>query len=152
MACGHQPCVITMKTKTYRVSREEKQHIIDRIAHEMELRNEIVFAYVYGSLAEDADLPVHDIDVGVHVSGIGKEAAAWYAQELAQALCKKAGMPVDVRVVNFAPVPFLYHVIRGVPVFSRDEDVRTRIVEQTIRQYLDMKPLIRRGIQEAFAA
>jgi uncharacterized protein YutE (UPF0331/DUF86 family) len=37
------------------------------------------------------------------------------------ALTRIAGYPVDVRIINQAPVPFLFHVLRGQPLIVRDE-------------------------------
>jgi predicted nucleotidyltransferase len=141
-----------MKTKTYRLSVQEKARMTDLLTDELKNRSEIAFAYVYGSFAENDDLPVHDIDIGVHVSGVSDSGATPYALELASALSQKAGMPVHVAVINYAPAPFLYHVVRGKAVFTRDDDLRSRVVEHAIRRYLDIKPLLRKGIKEAFAA
>lgn len=57
---------------------------------------------------------------------------------------------MDVRVLNLAPVLFVYHVIRGVLIFVRNEELRVRVVEETVGRYLDLKPVIHRGIREAF--
>ena len=141
-----------MKTKKYYPSEGEKEFIVKQLADAVKDRSEVVFAYVYGSFTEEADVPVHDIDVGLYVTGINKETATRYSLDMAYALSKKAGMPVDVRVLNFAPIPFLYHVIRGSAFFVRDEDLMSQVVESAVRRYLDLKPFIRRGIKEAFAA
>ena len=141
-----------MKTKTYHLSHEKKELLINRLADAVKDRKDVVFAYVYGSFAEGTDVIVHDIDVGVYVTGINKEAATRYSLDMAYELGKKAEMPVDVTVLNFAPISFLYHVIRGFAFFVRDEDLMSQVVENTVRRYLDLKPLIRRGIKEAFAA
>ncbi len=141
-----------MSKKSYSFSQDEKQGIIKRIDDDLQPRAEIVFAYVYGSFVEVTDTPIHDIDVGVYVTGIKKEASAQYAVDMAQTLGRKAKLPVDVFVLNFAPLSFLYHVFRGSLLFTRDEDIRTQIVEDTVRRYLDMKFLVQRGVKEAFAA
>jgi predicted nucleotidyltransferase len=57
---------------------------------------------------------------------------------------------VDSRVLNFAPASFLYHVIRGKLIFEREEEVSANFTERTIQRYLDLKPLVYRGIKEAF--
>ena len=57
---------------------------------------------------------------------------------------------MDVRILNLAPLSFLYHVIRGKLIFEKDEEIRVRVVEQTIARYLDLKPIIWKGIKEAF--
>lgn len=121
---------------------------MEHLAGILSKREEIVFAYVFGSFAED--LPFHDIDVGIYLTEIMEEQVTPYTLALGQILSSSLRIPVDVRLLNFAPVSFLYHVIRGKRVFERDEKIRTQVVEQTIQKYLDLKPLIRIGVKEAF--
>ncbi len=139
-----------MKRKTYRLTHEDRQKVLERLSAAIERRKDIQFAYAYGSFAED--LPYHDIDVGVYLAAVEQGSTVRYAVELAGELEKVVHFPVDVRVLNSAPVLFLFHVVRGLVIFERDEDLRAEIVEQTVRRYLDIKPFIRRGIKEAFAA
>jgi predicted nucleotidyltransferase len=139
-----------MKQKIYRLTDEEKQWMLKRLAGSLERRDDVLFAYAYGSFAED--IPFHDIDVGVYVSNIDQASALEYAVELMGELEGKVRVPIDVRILNFAPVLFLYHVVRGLLIFERDADLRADITERTVRKYLDIKPFIRRGIKEAFAA
>src|SRR5712691_5437124 len=58
---------------------------------------------------------------------------------------------VDVRILNAAPVPFLYHVLKGQILVSREEERLASVMEDTIRRYLDIAPLLRHYTQEAFA-
>lgn len=58
---------------------------------------------------------------------------------------------VDLRVVNNAPVSFLFHVLRGHPLLVRDERVLADLIERTARTYHDRAPLLRRATREAFA-
>jgi hypothetical protein len=139
-----------MKHKIYRLTDEEKQSVLKRLAGSLERRDDILFAYAYGSFAED--MPFHDIDVGVYVSHVDQASVLEYAVELAGKLEEEAHVPIDVRILNFAPVLFLFHVLRGLLIFERDADLRADITEQTVRKYLDIKPFIRKGIKEAFAA
>jgi hypothetical protein len=71
---------------------------------------------------------------------------------LARLLNSGLKIPVDVRILNLAPVTFLYHVIQGILIHERNEDLRTHFVERTIQKYLDMKHLIHKAAKEAFAA
>lgn len=121
-----------------------------QIAELLKDREEVIFAYTYGSFPEGA--PFHDIDLGVFTSGISEKDAINYMLDLAQRLSEEVRMPLDVRVLNFAPVTFLYHVIQGDLVLDSDEEIRSRFVEQVIRKYLDLKPRIRMAIKEAFAS
>jgi uncharacterized protein len=74
-----------------------------------------------------------------------------YVADLTQRLAGFVPFPIDVRILNDAPVSFLYHVLIGRPIHIQDEDVLTNLMEQTVRQYLDMAPLLRQSTREAFA-
>jgi hypothetical protein len=137
------------KNKLFILSDDEKGEIINRLAGYMENRQEISFAYIFGSFIDD--IPFHDIDVGVYVSEINIESATDYALDLELFLNNALRIPTEVKVLNYAPVSFLYHVIRGRLIFERDEDTRASFMENTIRVYLDIKHLIHRSTKEAFA-
>jgi hypothetical protein len=137
-----------MKQKVLILGEDEKRPLIEQLAAALRNRDEVMFAYIYGSFAEG--LAFHDIDVGVYTLEITEEESTNYSLILGQMLSKELQVPVDIRVLNFAPVSFLYEVIRGNLIFERNEEIRIRVVEQTIQRYLDLKPMILRGIKEAF--
>lgn len=137
-----------MKQKTFILNREQREELIKRLERGLRDREEIAFAYLYGSFAED--LSFHDIDVGIYLSGIEQEESTSYGLALSQTLSREVQVPVDVRVLNFAPVPFVYQVIRGMLMIDRNEELRVHVVEETVRKYLDLKPMIHKGIKEAF--
>jgi hypothetical protein len=66
------------------------------------------------------------------------------------ALTRITGYPVDVRIINQAPVPFLFHVLRGRPLIVRDEQHLADLIESTARTYHDRAPLTRQAVREAF--
>lgn len=137
-----------MKQKVLILGEDEKRPLIEQLAAALQNRDEVMFAYIYGSFNEG--LAFHDIDVGVYISEITEGESTNYSLTLGQMLSKELQVPVDIRVLNFAPVSFLYEVIRGNLIFERNEEIRIRVVEQTIQRYLDLKPMILRGIKEAF--
>lgn len=137
-----------MRPKVFRLSQAKRQQFGKRLAELLKDHEEIVFACLYGSFAEN--LPFHDIDLGIYTLGIKQEESTFYSLALSKGLSKEVQIPVDVRVLNFAPVLFVYHVIRGQLIFDRNEELRALFVEQAIRKYLDLKPVIYRSIKEAF--
>jgi hypothetical protein len=137
-----------MRRKVYRFSQEERERLIGHLLGILENHGEVVFSYVFGSFAEGE--PFHDIDIGIYLSDITNEQSTPYSLALSQDLSTRLQVPADVRILNFAPVSFLYHVIRGRLVSERNKEIRLRIVERTIQRYLDLKPIIRRGVKEAF--
>jgi len=110
----------------------------------------VVFAYLYGSFVEGG--PFRDVDVGVYVEAAEPGQASAKALDLSGRLSDRAGLPVDVRVLNGAPVPFLFHVFRGQLLVCRDDDRLETLLEDTARRYLDIEPLLRRATKDAFAA
>ena len=137
-----------MKRKAYQLGREGKEKLIEHLRDFLRSRDEVVFAYVFGSFLEEETF--HDIDIGIYLSEIPQEESTQYGLALSQTLSSNLRIPVDARVLNFAPVSFLYHVIRGKLIIERDEELSTTLVEQTIQRYLDLKPLVYRGMKEAF--
>jgi hypothetical protein len=59
---------------------------------------------------------------------------------------------MDARILNVAPLSFLYHVLRGRLLYCRDDAVLSEVMERAVSRYLDLAPLVRRGTVEAFAA
>ncbi len=84
------------------------QHLIGRL--------EILFAVLYGS-AVDSEI-FRDLDVGIMVdrARVPADSSLDYAFELSARLEKSLHFPVDVRVLNDAPLPFRYNVSRGIPL------------------------------------
>jgi len=128
---------------------KEREMIICRLTNFIKGRQEISFAYIYGSFVEG--IPFHDIDLGIYVSGIEEKDATMYSLELAEEISRVERIPVDIRVLNYAPLLFLYHVFKGYLVFERDEALRIDISNKTVLRYLDIKPMIYKGIKEAFS-
>ncbi|ODS33456.1 MAG: nucleotidyltransferase [Candidatus Scalindua rubra] len=137
-----------MKKKIYNLSPKERCRVLEFLGDFFKDRKEVMFAYVYGSFVED--MPFSDIDVGVYISGILEEEATQYTLNLGQMLENDARYPIDIRVLNFAPVSFLYYVIKGRLVYERNDDLRVQVAERVILKYLDLKPMIKKGIKEAF--
>jgi predicted nucleotidyltransferase len=135
--------------RLHQIDERERTRIEQCIASELAADPGVLFGYLYGSFAESQ--PFHDIDVGVHLATIHADKATPAALVLAQRMSERTRKPVDVRILNLAPVSFVYHVLRGQLVFCRDAAVLGEVMERTISRYLDIAPLLRWGTREAFA-
>lgn len=130
----------------HRLDDAELGRLADALRRELELCQDIAFAYLYGSILDP--LGFRDVDVAVWTS------AAWPRHadlDLAVRLASRAAVPVDVRIVNDAPRSFLFHVLRGRPLVVRDEHLLADLIERTAREYHDLAPLRRVATREAFA-
>ena len=115
----------------------------------LEAEPDLEFAWLHGSFLASGDF--HDIDVGVHLDATTEERFQ-RGLELAVRLDRETGFPVDVRVLNDAPVTFLFHVFReGRLLLSRNDERLAGLMERTVREYLDMEPLLRRATIEAYS-
>ncbi len=146
---------MNMEPKYFQMSPAEKQQAVETIKNALMSKEEIEFAFIYGSFSDESggsNLPFHDIDVGVYVTGMDEKESVYYGFEVSGELSSLVNVSVDVRVINFAPVMFLFHVIRGQLIVDKDEDARCALMEDVTRRYLDMKPLFHRAIKEAYGS
>jgi uncharacterized protein len=133
-------------SRVYRLAAEAREGVLAALTRELALRHEVSFAYVFGSFLQ-AD-GFRDIDVAVWMTGTDRRADL----DLAAALSRVAGFPVDVRRANEAPLSFLFHILRGRLLVVNDERLLADAIERTARMYHDQAPLARRATRDAFAA
>ncbi|MBI4588661.1 MAG: nucleotidyltransferase domain-containing protein [Candidatus Rokubacteria bacterium] len=126
--------------------------MIDHLRRQLEGRPEILCAYLHGSFLKGD--PYRDIDVAVWVDPTrrGARSRAQYALDLSVALHVALRCPVDVQVLNDAPLAFRYHALNGHPLVVRDwewlDEVRARIWDD----YFDFAPFARQYLREALGA
>lgn len=129
------------KFKYYELSPKEKAKLIESLYKELRPIDGVVFAYIHGGFVERSFF--RDIDIAVWVKDPKK--AFYYTVSLSASLETRIGYPIDLHVLNEAPLPLKYHVFtRGKLLFSRDEILRTIIIDETLRRYIDFKELARR--------
>ncbi len=58
------------------------------------------------------------------------------------------GQPVDVRVLNDAPVAFRYHATNGLPLVVQEPERRDEFRAQTWDAYFDFLPFARQYLRE----
>lgn len=115
--------------RTYTLTIDEKQEIIATLKAELQQDARIIFAYVYGSFV-DQEMPYfRDIDIGIYVDKVSVNQFMDYAINLSLALesvLKK--YPIDVVILNDAPLNLVFKITQGELLFIRDEDLWTDFV------------------------
>ena len=136
--------------RQFRAGPDERERIRRTLVTVLESVPDVEFAWLHGSfLAADK---FRDIDIGVHLSATA-EVRVQRGLELAVRLDQEIGFPIDVRVLNDAPVTFLFHVFReGRLLLSRNDEGLADLMERTVREYLDAAPLLRQATIEAYGA
>jgi uncharacterized protein len=139
-----------MKTVLHTIRPEQREDVLAKLRVELAKVSWLRFAYVYGSVLESDR--VHDVDVGVFLDDPIVAQQMNMMDTLSVTLSAAVGFPVDIRVLNEVPLPFLYHVLRGRLLLCRDETFLTDMLEDVARRYLDLAPFLRNGTKDAFAA
>jgi len=111
-------------------------------------RDDVVFAYLHGSFVQGEEF--RDVDVAVFLAGgsVRLHDDVEYEISLSLKLEKKLGLPVDVKILNNAPLGFRYHASRGTLLLTRDESARESFLNRTWSQYFDFLPLSRIYLEE----
>ncbi|MGZ8383286.1 MAG: nucleotidyltransferase domain-containing protein [Nitrospira sp.] len=139
-----------MKTPLHTIRPEQREDVLAKLRVELAKTSGLRFAYVYGSVLESDR--IHDVDVGIFFDVPMVAQQMNMMDALSVTLSAAVGFPVDIRVLNEAPLPFLYHVLRGRLLLCRDETFLTDMLEDVARRYLDLAPFLRNGTKDAFAA
>ena len=129
------------------ISQQQKQSIIKGIASRLKKRKNIIFAYIFGSFAQEEKFS--DIDIGVFVSEKISQEPLNYEFDLEEEIQSFTHLPVDVRIINHAPLSFVYHVIKeGILIIDKDAGKRADFEGIIFKKYLDFAFFRRRYLKE----
>ena len=131
-----------LEQRLRRLDRLGRIRIIDSLRDALRADDRVVFAYIHGSiLSEEA---VRDIDLAVWLQP-GVDPLGYILAEGLK-LEEMVGVPVDIHVLNEAPIPFRYTVYtRGTPILVRDEYLHEVEVVKTILAYSVLQLLRRKA-------
>jgi len=119
------------------------------LARILSSRPEILFAYLHGSVLTGGNPRDIDVAVFLRLESPAADDPIETAIELSLYVEKRIGLiPVDVKVLNGAPVAFQFAAVSGRLIFSQDEDRRVDFLASTWGEYFDFKPLADRYLRE----
>ena len=128
-----------------------KEARLEQLKDHLYQKDEIIFAYIYGSVARNQDTRLSDIDLAIYIGEDKKPAAGpfGYRSDLIAELQPLAGNAIDLIILNEAPNLLAYHVFKeGNLLFNKDPDLRTRVHAKTVDKYLDFLPMLK--VQEKY--
>ena len=104
----------------------------------------IVCGYVYGSVARGEARSASDIDIAVLYAQEPPPTLDGLGLELGYTLERLLGKPVDLVILNRAPLDLIHRVLRdGVLVCESDPSARIRFEVQARSAYFDLLPYLR---------
>jgi predicted nucleotidyltransferase len=132
---------------------------MDPAAIENRLRNffaqaggpEIAAAYLFGSVARGTAGPGSDVDLGLLYTDDPPRTLAGLGLDLENDLERLLELPVQVVVLNRAPVDLVVRVLRdGKLLFEGNAAKRVRFEVRSRMEFWDLEPFIRRyrGLEE----
>ncbi len=132
---------------------------MDLVAIENRLRNffaqtggsEIAAVYLFGSVARGTARPGSDVDLGLLYTEDPPRTLAGLGLDLENDLERLLELPVQVVVLNRAPVDLVVRVLRdGKLLFEGNAAKRVRFEVRSRMEFWDLEPFIRRyrGLEE----
>ena len=115
--------------------------IQDSIKQLLARKNEIVFAYLFGSFVEEGSY--NDIDVAIYIDPkkykkiLASKIA--YDIKLALEIEKETKNTVDLIIINNAPDHLIYSISAGLLIVNRHDDLRVDFITQSWARYFDFK-------------
>lgn len=115
--------------------------------------NDVVVAYLFGSLARNQGWAHSDVDIAVLLRAqTDRDRYFDLRLEIMGGVGDiLAADDIDVVVLNEAPPALAYAVLRdGIRLFCRDHDVRIAFTVRAVNAYLDFKPILERHERAIF--
>jgi hypothetical protein len=117
----------------FNVKKHKKEDIIKKIINTLKKERGIIFAYLFGSFLDG--LSFRDIDIGIYMEKSSPEKTFDYELGLDLKISKACNLPfdiIDVKVLNFAPQPFLNSIFKGGKLlFYRNEELLSDMIENS---------------------
>lgn len=138
--------------KQKNLSGEERKKTKEVLRQYLEKERAILFAYLHGSFAEGR--PFRDIDIAVFVDEkyIPRGKGLDFEMSVSMGLEAVVGLPIDVKVINYAPLAFQYFSTSGTLLIDKEDDFRTDFLTKIRSLYFDFKPSSERFLREMLHA
>lgn len=129
----------------------EKKVIIERISSRLSKQKKIVFAYIFGSFVLEKNF--HDIDIGIFIANKKGINPLNFELRKENEINSLVHFPVDVRIINDAPISFVYHVIKDGLLIKDDAPSKRADFEGMIfKKYLDLAFFRKQYLREVINA
>lgn len=134
-----------------RLSREEKDILIEKISAVLKARKYIVFAYIFGSFVSRDSF--NDIDAGIFISNMEDISPLKLELEIEAELEDAVHIPVDVRIINNAPPAFVFNILKNkIAIVNNDRGLMADFEGLIFKKYSDLQHLRREYLREAINA
>ena len=132
---------------SHTLSRSDKEKVIQIISsHFFQQYDEILAVYIFGSFISERHFS--DIDIGI-ITAMDLSKPPDFELKLENRLEKLIKYPVDIRILNRAPISFSQNVFRtGRVIIDKNPNMRADFQGRILKQYFDFSPFRQRYLQE----
>jgi len=110
-----------------------------------ELSENVAAAYLFGSRARGMARKDSDVDIAVLYTQNPPRSLEGLGLDLSDRLQEELGLPVQVVILNRAPVDLVHRVLRdGILLMNRDPSHRVRFEVRARNEYFDLLPYLQR--------
>jgi predicted nucleotidyltransferase len=134
--------------RQFTIDLEKRESIVRPIVAQLAQHPEILAVVLYGSFLNRERFRDIDLALLVDERRLPSERFLDYELDRLEELSRLSKFPLDIRIVNRAPVLFRYAVTQGRVLFCREERTWVEFRERTWKEYLDFEPVARLYIQE----
>lgn len=119
--------------------------IQNKLKHYFAKREEILLAFLFGSIAKDKTTAISDIDIAVMLdkSKIDetKTPYGYKAELLAKLISVLSYNEIDLIILNDAPLLLKHRIVQsGREIYTKDEKLGAEFRVKVMEQFLDLKP------------
>lgn len=134
-----------------KLSAKKKEVIIRKISDILRAKEHILFAYIFGSFSlEDT---FKDIDIGIFITDIKVKSPLRLELEMEVDLEDAIHIPVDIRIINDAPLTFIYNILKsGIVIVDKNKSLRGDFEGLIYKKYFDFQHLRREYLREIMNA
>jgi predicted nucleotidyltransferase len=130
-----------------KLTSSEKEKIVKILSGLIESRDDILFAYIFGSFASKDSFG--DIDLGIFVKEESVPSRLKLELKLEEELQTAVHVPTDVKVLNSAHLTFVYNVLKsGFVIVDKDKSLRADFEGLICKKYFDFSYLRKEYLRE----
>lgn len=141
-----------------KTQNENRNYLIHEISKIIKSKNDIEFAYIFGSFALlQKNLlnssSFNDIDIAIFLSKDKKENVFLLESRIEDELESMFHFQFDVRVINNASLSFQYNVLKsGILILDKNNSIRTDFEGLTLKKYFEYVHLRNEYMREVINA
>lgn len=130
------------------MDKKRREEIIQKISDFLVLEEGIEFAYIHGSFLTESTF--NDIDIALYLEDNVLSQIDIVDFEIKKSLKtqEQIGQPIDIKVLNAAPLGFRYQASCGNLLFGHNEELQERFLCTTWREYFDFEPVSKIYLKE----